>query len=309
MRRYLRLLLLGLLSLAAAMAWADEVWIALSEDTGSYSEVASRLRDELGSLPRPLDFRISLWQELSRPGAKPPQLIVTLGAAAFRGMVDAGQRDPIRMRIPILAALLPRNSYEALAPRGRPTSAIFLDQPVGRYFDLLRLVFPERRRVGVILGPDSAGLSTHLGKIAASRGMQLVSAQVSADTNDLYPALRAVLTDAEVLLALPDHHVFNTGSFKNILLATYRQRVPLVAFSEAYVKAGATLALNTSPEQVAHQTALTARTILLGGTLPAPQPALDFTVALNERVAHSLGLAASPPLELAEQLRRQEALR
>jgi ABC-type uncharacterized transport system substrate-binding protein len=118
-----------------------------------------------------------------------------------------------------------------------------------------------------------------------------------------------VLAEADVLLALPDTRVFNAGSLQNILITTYRQRVPLVAFSAAYVKAGATLALYASPAQAASQAAAMVRIFLGGRGLLPPQSALEFSVALNERVARSLGLPDDDPAALADTLRRQEAAR
>jgi hypothetical protein len=224
-------------------------------------------------------------------------------------MTDLAQREPRLARTPISAALLPRASYEALAPRSKTaTTAVLLDQPLPRYLDLLRLAMPERRKIGVLLGPESSPLAAPLAKAAAARGLQLVTAQVATDQPDLYPALRTVLGDAEVLLALPDTHIYNAGSLQNILITTYRQRVPMVAFSAAYLKAGATLALYVSPAQAASQAATVARGILAGRSLPPPQLASEFSVGINERVAHSLGLNPEAAEALGELIAAAQGL-
>jgi putative tryptophan/tyrosine transport system substrate-binding protein len=307
-----RLLALAIAWLLSACASADEasVWLALSELGGPYAEAANALRVDLAQPgPRHVDVRVGSWQDLRETPGKPPQLIVTVGAAAYRGVIEEAQRGGVLAGVPVLAILLPRASYESMAPKARaPTSAIFLDQPLGRYLDLLRLTMPDRRRIGVLLGPDSSSLATTLTRAAAARGMPLVTAKVSGD-DDLYSGLRSVLGDAEVLLALPDARVFNAGSLQNILIATYRQRVPLVAFAPGYVRAGATLALYSSPSQVADQAAGVVRAFVGGRPLPAPQAASDFSVAVNDRVARSLGLTFDDSSDLAEQLRRQEAQR
>lgn len=313
--RHRSLFLVCLLALAwllpgLARAADPLVWVALSDSGGAYAEAAASLREELGAAASRIELRVAPWQELLGAAARPPQLVVTLGAAAFRAMVENAQGEAGMARVPILAALLPRTSYEALAPKSRiTTSAVFLDQPVGRYIELLRLTMPERKKVGVLLGPESSALAPALTKAARARGLQLVSAPVSDEHEDLYPALRTVLAEAEVLLALPDTRIFNAGSLQNILITTYRQRVPLVAFSAAYVKAGAALALYASPAQVASQAAAMVRSFLAGRGLPAPQAAGEFSVAMNERVARSLGIAADDPSAVADTLRRQETAR
>jgi putative tryptophan/tyrosine transport system substrate-binding protein len=300
-------------TLTGAGAFAAEdatVWLALSEAGGPYAEAANVIRDELaGMSQRRVDVRVGTWQSLVAPGGKPPQLIVTIGAAAFRGIVEDGHRGGALDGVPVLATLVPRALYESLSAKTRsPISGVFLDQPLSRFLDLLRLAMPERKHIGVLVGAESAPFVAQLTKAAASRGLQLSTVPVASD-EDLYPALRSVLNDADVLLALPDARVYNTGSLQNILITTYRQRVPMVAFAPGYVRAGATLALFSSPSQSGVQTANIVKVFLGGRGLPAPQVAGDFSVAVNDRVARSLGLSIDDGAALAEALKRQEGQR
>jgi putative tryptophan/tyrosine transport system substrate-binding protein len=186
---------------------------------------------------------------------------------------------------------------------------VFLDQPVARYLELLRLAMPERKRVGVLFGPESAALAPVLAKEAAARGLRLVTAEVGGDSEEIYPALKTLLGEVDVLLALPDNKVYNASSLQNILITTYRQRVPMVAFSAGYVKAGAAMALHVSPGQAASQAAAVARGSLAGRGLPPPQWAADFSVVVNDRVARSLGVVADDPSATTEALKRKEATR
>jgi putative ABC transport system substrate-binding protein len=54
-----------------------------------------------------------------------------------------------------------------------------------------------------------------------------------------------------VLLALPDSSIYNSKTVKNILLTSYRQRKPIIAFSNNFVNAGALASINSSTEQIA----------------------------------------------------------
>jgi ABC-type uncharacterized transport system substrate-binding protein len=89
---------------------------------------------------------------------------------------------------------------------------------------------------------------------------------------------------------MADPQVFNGNTLPNILLASYRARIPVMAFSPAYVKAGALLSLHSTPSQVGSQAGVVARSALQGAALPAPQYPTDFTVSVNDYVARSLGL-------------------
>jgi ABC-type uncharacterized transport system substrate-binding protein len=137
-----------------------------------------------------------------------------------------------------------------------------------------------------------------------ARGMTVVSGAVALN-GSLFAGLKAALDDADVLLAVADPQVFNSGTVANILLATYRARIPVLAFSPAYVKAGALLSLHTAPDQIGVQTAGIVRGILLGGAVPAAQYPLDFRVSVNVHVARSLGLTLDE-VALSDRLHRLE---
>ncbi len=291
------------------LAVADEpvIWAALADRAGVYVDAAAVFSSELAQDAQHPDVQTAPWQELTVQNRRAPQMIVTFGAAAFRGVVERMKREPALAPVPVFAVLLPQASYEALAPRAPyVTSAAYLDQPVDRYLELLHLAMPERRRVGVLFGPDSIALKAALGKAAAARGMVLVQSPIVTDQGDLYPALRSVLDEADVLLALPDSRVFNAASLHNILITAYRQRMPMVAFSESYVKAGAALALYTSPAQAASQAVAAVRGFLSGRGLPPPRASSGFSVATNAEVTRSLGISLHDAERLSSTLRRKE---
>jgi ABC-type uncharacterized transport system substrate-binding protein len=121
----------------------------------------------------------------------------------------------------------------------------------------------------------------------------------------LFDALQSVLPDVGVLLALPDPSVFNSQTAANILTAAYRRQVPLVGFSPAYVKAGALLALYSTPAQVGARGGEVLRQALAGKVLPSPQWPREFVVAVNQDVARSLGFALDEA-RIGEQLRQKD---
>jgi ABC-type uncharacterized transport system substrate-binding protein len=107
------------------------------------------------------------------------------------------------------------------------------------------------------------------------------------------------------LLALPDPVVFNSQTAANILTAAYRRQVPLTGFSPAYVKAGALLALYSTPAQVGTRGGELLRQAMTGRPLLPPQSPREFVVAVNQNVARSLGLALDES-QLGEQLRQKD---
>jgi putative tryptophan/tyrosine transport system substrate-binding protein len=154
----------------------------------------------------------------------------------------------------------------------------------------LRLALPDRRRVGVVLGPTSAGLANELRGSTRERDLALNLAE-AVDSANVYSALQQVLPTSDALLALPDPVTFNATTVYGVMLTTYRAQVPVIGFSEGLVKAGALLGLYSTSAQVGRQGAeIASRTLAGESGLPAPQYPRYFTVRVNGTVARSLGI-------------------
>lgn len=304
----LRLLLLTfwLGCLAAPTVQAVTVVIVSSERSPAYVQAAETLVRELERTGWSRHDMLQLTAaELAGAGVLTPKLFVALGVQAANALALAP------LNTPVLCALLPRNSFErVLRSSGRRASsqfsALYLDQPLSRQLGLIQLALPEARRMGVLWGPDSKTQAPTLRALAQARGLSLLEADVGRGEL-LFPGLKAALEGADVLLALADPQVFNSSSIQNILLTSFRAGVPLVAFSPAYVRAGALLALHVTPEQIGQQAALIAGGVLQGKALSAtPLYSQDFSVDVNEHVARSLGLRLDA-VALRTLLRQREA--
>ncbi|MDP1733390.1 MAG: ABC transporter substrate binding protein [Sulfuritalea sp.] len=281
------------------------VWVALSDTGGAHAEAAEALRARVEQAqPGRVVWRVAHWRQFSSPNPA-PQWVVAVGIAAQRGMQELFAADATPP--PLLAILVPRLAFERIADPARTQtgliSAVFLDQPPARQMELIRLALPAVRTVGMVLGGEYREHASAFDRAAKERGMQLVASPVGQ--SGLFAALQLALADAGVLLALPDPAVFNSETAANILMAAYRRQVPLVGFSPAYVKAGALLALYSTPAQVGTRGGEVLRQALAGKSLPPPQWPREFVVKLNQDVARSLGFALDEA-KLGEQLREGE---
>ena len=290
---------------SAWAAGAIPVWVVLSETGGAHAEAAQALRTEVEqALPGRIDWRVAHWSQFAS-AVPEPQWVVVVGTAAQRGMQELFARDTTPP--PQLSILVPRLAFERIADpvrlRSCSLSAVFLDQPPSRQLELIRLALPAVRTIGMLVGAESKGHLPGLEKAAKERDFELAVAAV--DQGGLFEALQSVLPDVGVLLALPDPTVFNSQTAANILTAAYRRQVPLVGFSPAYVKAGALLALYSTPAQVGTRGGEVLRQALASKVLPPPQWPREFVVSVNQDVARSLGFALDQS-QLGEQLRQRE---
>lgn len=290
------LLALCLTCLAAGHATAAELSLIIvsAERSAAYQETATALFEELrrgGISISASEMQHILVSEWSSSDALRPRLFVALGTQACSAMVKR------KLQAPLLCTLLPHLSFEEIlrvnARQPSPhLSALYLNHPFTRQLDLLRLALPKARRVGVLWGPESMLRDREEGMATAAntRGLQLVSAHV-AQNEPVFKGLKRVLEDADVLLALPDAQIFNSGNIQNILLTSFRAKIPMLAFSPAYVRAGALLSLYSTPTQIGQQAGLLVRGVLQGQSLGFPEYPNDFSVSVNENVAHALGLS------------------
>ncbi|WP_306564586.1 ABC transporter substrate-binding protein [Aquabacterium sp.] len=292
-------------------AASDAVWVLPSDASWAYTEAATALQADWRQVGRGRELLILGAREL--PSGAPPAALVTLGAAALRLAMERASAQADWARVPVLGALLPRDGFAAVWKRPPAwVSAAYLDQPIERYLALIRRAMPRLTKVGVLVHEDAVSQRQALLKAAQAQGVRLVIGSVGAPET-LSAALRSVLADADVLLILPDSAVADVSALQHMLITAYRQRVPVVSYSPALVKAGAAMGLYASPAQAGRQVAAMLKGPLSASSgvsaWPAARLADGFTVALNEQVCRSLGLDVPDVSVLTDALRREEGMR
>src|SRR6185369_10564346 len=114
--------------------------------------------------------------------------------------------------------------------------------------------------------------------------------------DDVVAALRKLMAEVDVVWTVADSHVVTTETTPALILASLRQRMPLIGLSVAHVRAGALAALYCDYEDVGEQAATLALRVLQGespASLPVTYPR-RVGLALNLRTAEHLGLDVPP---------------
>jgi len=123
-------------------------------------------------------------------------------------------------------------------------------------------------------------------------GVEIFSAR------QLQDRLTIIAKNADVLLAIPDQTVYSGRTAKEVLLFSYRNRIPFIGLSSSWVRAGALYALEVDYEHLGRQCARTAKKIIEGspaGTIPLSSPT-KVTYTVNERIRKYHRLEISPDL-------------
>lgn len=295
------LALLAPLVAGAAEPAAPRILVVQSGDSPIYGAASEAIREQLrgycatmpARCPRTYKLEVAILENGALPAStvEAADLVVTLGR---RASLAISKQRPSR---PTLFALIPRDTADSLpgcceaGPPDRQQTALVLDQPLERQLRAIRGALPGRKRVGVLLNPGSGELASRLQRLAGTSDLRITTAQVD-DPDRVGAVLNDLLPQVDLLLALPDPGIYNRRSIVSILLASYRRRVPVVGFSKAYADAGALFALHTTPEQIGRQIAeMVGRQLTRGDGLTAPlKYPSHFKIAVNTRVAHSLGI-------------------
>lgn len=283
----------ALLGLVPLPARALDVAVVLSQPDGAPRAFADGLRTLLPDNVHRVIGPFTLEGGVNESALERADVIVAAGASAAEAVAG-------KVRRPILAVLLSRQQFANLRARapGAQMSAVVLDQPLRRQLKLVRAVLPRANRVGVLLGPESNALETELTDAAASENIQLRS-QLVLQPTDVLAAAERLLDASDALLAIPDPVATSATSARAVLLSSYRYKRPMIAYSQAYVEAGALAAVFSSPSDVALDVADWLAT--QGGSsvsLPAARSGAHFGVAVNRQVARSLGLNIADDLSL-----------
>ena len=234
-------------------------------------------------------------------------VIVAIGHRAATTM------QAMRPSVPVVYSLVSTRFADAAIRDNeirRPSAFLTLEQPISRVLALISVALPERRRLGVIYGPTSITVGAKLRQQALAAGFQLYEEKISSET-EINDALKRLTKNVNVLLALPDPVVVNENTAKSLILGSYLHEVALVGVSHAVVKAGALMAVHTTPAQFGRNSAELATKLVserngAGTDIEFPR---YFDVTVNYQVAKGLGLELPSEDILYKKIRQRETTR
>lgn len=216
-----------------------------------------------------------------------PKLLLTLGTPATR--ISMAQIS----KIPIVASLILET--EELR-RNTNATGVGLNFPASLQWLWLRRLLPDARQIAVLYDPNSgSGIFQALQKQAQAEGISLIQAP-AADAKDLPVLMQTLPSQLDALWAVDGAAAYSTAAVRELLLYSFRNRVPLIGLSAQWVKAGALYALDWDYSDLGKQAAELAKDILLKGTPPAslpPQTPRKARLVLNMKTADHMKLQIS----------------
>lgn len=283
-----------LLSLNKLVYSANDVFILKSDDPTAYDEVIIGIQESLGNIPLQI---FSLKDNAAlEPAAiqaiqsQKPSIVVGIGGRAAE-LVN--HHFP---SVPLVYCMVFDSTPFASSPQA---VGITLNVSAQDQFSTLKNILPQVRRLGVIFDPTrSMPLITEGRKAAAALNLILVEKPIKSSF-EIANAIKDLIWTVDALWMIPDRTAISKESFRYLLEASLNRKVPIMAFSEGFVKGGALLALSPDYTGIGHQTANLVKKILDGSnpaSLSSPSP--KTTLVLNLNTAKALNITIPPSILL-----------
>lgn len=282
------MLIMTIPSLASAEV-DGRIFVVLSEPGQAYRDVADSFWKVVA---RKYPIQVNLVDELQTGDIQrmdsTGSLIVPVGVKAMRWAYGVHLT-----RATILALMVPQATAAKVSGNsglsGRE-SAVYIDQPLSRSLAFIHLLLPQAERVGLILSDEtSANLQAYRQEMARNK-LGMVVETVSSSL-EVPRALQTLLPKVDVFLMLPDSNVVNENTVRHILLASYRQQIPVIGFSRGLTNAGAVAAVVSDPAAIGQEGGQLAKLWNPAtGAIPGPRYASEYALVINHQVARSLGV-------------------
>jgi putative ABC transport system substrate-binding protein len=219
--------------------------------------------------------------------SQPPALILVASSAAAAFISDK-IKD-----IPIIFTMLIDPWESGIASINMVGASLHI--PSRMQLEILQAVIPQLKRVGVIYQDSENQRVIKEADLAATElGLVLKTYPVKSATE--IPGIKNLEIDA--LWLIPDNTVCQTPIIRRILLASIRERIPVMGFSRSYARAGTLLAVSCDYKDIGRQSGELAVQILQGANYSRLKISVARKIKLyvNQLVADRLGIRIPKPI-------------
>jgi len=279
-----------LLTLQMALAGAAMV-VLQSDELPIYDAPTQRFVEEMGEVEiinlqgdRERALRVT-----ARLADDPPPVIFALGAKSAWIAINELPDIPL-----IYAMVFEPERYDITGN----ITGVRMEVPPALPLAQLQLMLPEVRRLGILLSEDAGGDWLDEALREADRAGYKVKIARVPSRRHVRRGLAQLRGSVDAIWLLPDRKVLTPTGFQVILTDTLRSRIPLLAWSENLVTAGALMCVAPDYSEVGRQAAELADRIIAGATPSdiAPLSPESFRVVLNRDTQQALQLKLDPML-------------
>ncbi|HEV2056397.1 MAG TPA: ABC transporter substrate-binding protein [Methylomirabilota bacterium] len=215
-----------------------------------------------------------------------PDLIFAVGIWALQVIVSRPTPLPV-----VYAMVL--NPPSVIGAGTKNVTGASMNVPVEQSIRLFKQLGPQIKRIGVIFNPAKTGYLVRRAQLVArDEGLELVTREINS-TKEVIGALESIQDGIDALWIVPDETILSQAVVQQMLLFSYRRRIPLLGLSDRHAQMGALFSLSfASGEDIGRQAGELAQAILTGrAAADVPYTtARKLFLTVNLKTAQKLGL-------------------
>jgi len=247
----------------------------------AYEEALEGLASILG----PNSFRAV---DLQAPTAE-KDLVTALDGKDVRIVIAIGSRALAEVRArragsPLVATAVMRGGEPETG-----TGRVDLEVPLAAELDAMRALWPGHARAGIIRRSSASRYSAEALEARVRKEGFLPVVEDCDGPAHLLKAVAVLKGKVDFVLCFPDPDLYNAVTIKPLVLAALEDRLPLVGFSPAFVRAGAAVGIYADYREVGRQAAEMALHVARGEPRADEVPR-KIRVGVNQRVTRLLGV-------------------
>ena len=283
-----RLLAGTILALSIPGLSGAQIAVAVSSSAPAFEEAVGAFKTALGEHSALVSFIPLVSKEPSKSlmGGTRPRVAVAFGSRAFEALAAS---DPA---VPLLVTMVLSTDTEGRAKPQNLVSTVSLSVSPASILSKLKSAFPDRKRLAVLLGPGSSALRNELRPLALRLGYVLEIVECSGP-REVLEAFAALRGRVDFVWCLPDGNLFPSAAIPPIILASIRNQLPVIGFSEGFVRAGAAVGFYPDYADIGVQTAETVKRYLAKQEISPVEGPRKIRIAVNDRVLRILAVARS----------------
>jgi putative ABC transport system substrate-binding protein len=229
------------------------------------------------------------------------ELAHLLGSGEARLAIAVGSRALAEVQarkagVPLVATMV----LQGAATEG-VAGTVELDVPLAAQLDVIRTLLPRCSRVGIVRNPARSRYTAEALEARVRKQGFTPSIVNCEGAAHLLKAVASVKGTVDLLLCFPDPDLYNSVTIKPLILASLEDRLPVIGFSPAFVRAGAAAGIYPDYREMGRQTAALALRLLRGEDRAVVEEPAKLHISVNQRVARLLGVefqTAGQPVEV-----------
>lgn len=212
-----------------------------------------------------------------------PDLVITIGTNALLKVRDIKS-------VPILYMMV--LNPQSILPKEKNITGVSINISQEKQLKSIGSVLPEVKKIGLIYDPKRSGYFVKQALPAANKlGMSLILEEVQS-SKDVPSLMMEMKGKIDAFWMIPDLSVITPETVDFLLYFSFTNKIPILSFSEKYVKSGALLSICMDPFDIGLQAGEMANKIIIkkGATLIPEVNARKAIISINSKIAKKFNI-------------------